>query len=49
MLKTDQLGHMVPPDERKGDDPDGSLKNAFGVIDPYVVCVDEWPARKYSH
>ena len=49
MLKTDQLGHMVPPEEQKGFDRSGPVKNAFRVIDPYVVCVDEWPARMHSH
>ncbi len=52
MLNEGALDHMLPSEQRHlfntEKDQDSKEGGTYRFIDPYVVCVDDWPAKVYA-
>lgn len=53
MLNSDNLSHMFSPERIRSFRSEKEQMNdpsvAYRYIDPFVMCVDEWPAKAYAH
>lgn len=52
MLQSEQLNYMLTPEQLSKFQADVAANqntdNVYRFIDPYVTCIDEWPAKMYA-